>query len=467
MQRERFRDQGPAAVRLGDAPLRFDRESPIWDLVRRFDAWAEESVTAEMPHAESCSSRELFLPYFIYTLRATGHFRRHFLRMEGGQETERRRPREVRDERHREFLGRATVLEPPADLTGTSTLNCRCAGGPREDAVRPSDAPPPGRRDKSAPVKDDELSAIEPGLSLVTDSGFVPIALTNAPPTTAVQRLVAERLEVGARTDVAGQHRRLWRGDLAGLWPNLEAAMTGSWLRAGPVAWTYVDAARRPIPTTVASLAWIPSPPPQDAESIRASLVATGRASGEVFDLHVLNRSGEPAHLVAPDGVVVEPIKVGATQPVAARSGATIDRHPVLGYCLDFAKPPPAAGMIYRVAPSAVQQQFAPLRHVLRAARQLEQSGRLSPDGDPRAYFDAIKQWAVWTHIQKWDEREFIDRFVARTRENAQQLKVRWTDAIEKQVRAGAPGRWRHIRQVLDEADALRRASAPGARGHG
>ncbi|MBI1874546.1 MAG: hypothetical protein HYS05_11790 [Acidobacteria bacterium] len=408
-----------------------------------------------MPHAESCSSRELFLPYFIYTFTATGHFRRHFLRMEGGQETERRRPREVRDERHREFLGRATVLEPPADLTGTSTLNCRCAGGPREDAVRPSDAPPPGRRDKSAPVEDDELSAIEPGLSLVTDSGFVPITLTNAPPTTAVQRLVAERLEVGARTDVAGQHRRLWRGDLAGLWPNLEAAMTGSWLRTGPVAWTYVDAARRPIPTTVASLAWIPSPPPQDAESIRASLVATGRASGEVFDLHVLNRSGEPAHLVAPDGVVVEPIKVGATQPVAARSGATIDRHPVLGYCLDFAKPPPVSGMLFRLAPPQVQQQFQSLRAVLRAGRRLAGAGRLRPDSDPRAYVDAIKQWAVWTRLEKWDVQAFTEHFVARTKENARQVKQPWTRGMEEQLRASVPNRWRDITAVLDEARAI------------
>ncbi|MBI1874089.1 MAG: hypothetical protein HYS05_09400 [Acidobacteria bacterium] len=192
---------------------------------------------------------------------------------------------------------------------------------------------------------------------------------------------------------------------------------------------------------------------------IAVSLVATGRSSGEVFQLQVLNPGNQPIAIVAPEALVLEPIKAGVGKPTAAMAKTGVHAHPILGYCLDFLKPPPAVGTIYRVADALAQQEFRPLGNVLRAARALATAGRLRPDSDPQAYLDSIKQWAVWVTRERWNENTFTGRFVERTRQNVQQMKRAWTKEMDAAIRGAAPNRWRDIMAVLSEArriDALR-----------
>jgi hypothetical protein len=197
------------------------------------------------------------------------------------------------------------------------------------------------------------------------------------------------------------------------------------------------------------------------AGEVAVSLVATGNSTGDVFRLETRNLSGALVAIGAPDGLVLQPLKQAAAAairtPQAALSGQS-----VMGYCLEFAKLPPPAGMLYRVADQAVQQQFAPMTRVIQAGRKLAAEGRLNPDGDDAVgYVDAIKQWAVWSRLEKWDAAAFEQHFVERTRKNFANARRPWSSDLERRVRQLAQNRWQDIQKVWAEAD----QAAPGAKG--
>jgi hypothetical protein len=185
------------------------------------------------------------------------------------------------------------------------------------------------------------------------------------------------------------------------------------------------------------------------------SIVATGASTGEVFKVHVANAKGQPMHVVAPDGLVLEAV---TTKPVTAGPGAA----GIEGYCLDFMKPPPPASTQYRVASEATQKKFAPVRNILRASAKAARDGLLHPDSDPRSYAQFIKQYSLWTHLERWNIQSFGEAFVDRTKKNFQALKRGWTKEVEQAVRAAIPGRWRDIQTVLQQVNAV--ASAAGGK---
>ena len=97
-----------------------------------------------------------------------------------------------------------------------------------------------------------------------------------------------------------------------------------------------------------------------------------------------------------------------------------------------------------------MQEQYAGMRLVLRAAQQLQQAGLLNPDSDPAAYFDSIRQWALWSSIDGLDLGSFTDAWVAHTREAAEATGFAWSDQAADMLRAAAPSRWTDIQRILE-----------------
>jgi hypothetical protein len=108
--------------------------------------------------------------------------------------------------------------------------------------------------------------------------------------------------------------------------------------------------------------------------------------------------------------------------------------------------------MVFRIAPPEVQRAFAPAQRVLAAARHLRDAGALSPDSDPVAYFHSIRQWAVWTREQGFDEGRYADAFVEHARKNLEASGGRWKGEMGKALRRVVPGRWRDIQRILAAA---------------
>ena len=189
---------------------------------------------------------------------------------------------------------------------------------------------------------------------------------------------------------------------------------------------------------------------------IDVSLVATGSSSGDVLQLQAVNASGEPVRIAMNPGTVVVPVRRGASTPVAAKAKGGLKTESVRGFCLEFAKAPPAPGTMYRVADAGAAGRYRPLIRVLEAANGLARQGGLHPDSDPSGYADSIRQWALWARLAGWDAAQFAEAFVSRTRKNVEEMKRPWTPEMEAAIRAAAPGRWRDIEQVLGAAEASR-----------
>jgi hypothetical protein len=83
---------------------------------------------------------------------------------------------------------------------------------------------------------------------------------------------------------------------------------------------------------------------------------------------------------------------------------------------VNYAKEPPDPDELFRVAPPEVQEQYKPIRAVIRAGRELAEAGKFSPDSEPKAYVESIRQYALWTKLEGWDQQKFADHFVERRR---------------------------------------------------
>jgi hypothetical protein len=157
---------------------------------------------------------------------------------------------------------------------------------------------------------------------------------------------------------------------------------------------------------------------------------------------------------------VLEPL--GAKAQEAARdefaraaAGRPTTKATVKAYCLEFVREPPAAGMVFRVAPPEVQNRFQSMRGVMRAAKRVLDAGGLTPDSDPGQYFDAILQWSIWTKENGFDVKSFGEAFVDRTKKNFEAASQPWTKQIEQLVAGLVPNRWSDIERVLKEADTI------------
>jgi hypothetical protein len=168
-----------------------------------------------------------------------------------------------------------------------------------------------------------------------------------------------------------------------------------------------------------------------------------------VFKVTAVNSTGRPQAISASEGLVLEAVRRAAPPRTPRRPGTGRATKTLEGYCLEFAKDPPPADTLYRVASPATQKRFAPIRDVLRAAARLAADGLLQADGDLARYTEFIKQYAVWSRLEHWTPAKFAEAFLERTKRNFAAAKQPWTREVEQTVRNATPGRWADIQRVL------------------
>jgi hypothetical protein len=201
--------------------------------------------------------------------------------------------------------------------------------------------------------------------------------------------------------------------------------------------------------------------------SFTYSIVSNGKSTGEAFQLQLLDTTGKVKSVRMRSGTVVEAIAPGVTQPVTASAGGggKVITHPLNGFCLEFTKHPPPEGTLYRLADDTTQQKFEPMRFISRAGDQMQEKKLFHPDSDPKAYTDAILQYALWSKLEGWNQEQFTQHFVDRTKENADALHVKWSKEMEGALRAAAPGRWKDISEMIQEGADLEKNSGQGRGG--
>jgi hypothetical protein len=216
----------------------------------------------------------------------------------------------------------------------------------------------------------------------------------------------------------------------------------------------------RPMDVIASIVAWLEAPfvrlAAAEPTSVAFALIANGQASGPAFELQALNGSGTPVAFDIPDGLILMPTKEKAEKAAAALIKAKAPKMPFNAYCVDFAKKPPTLGVLYSIAPQDIQQKFASVKNVVQAGREALEKGLLQPDSDPGSYGTFIKQWSVWTRLEKWNADSFKQEFLQRTKANMAALGRPWTKQLEAAVAQAAPGRWRDVETVLRRADAVR-----------
>ena len=197
------------------------------------------------------------------------------------------------------------------------------------------------------------------------------------------------------------------------------------------------------------------SQPAGDEPRLETLITSLGVSTGEALTMRIVNLGPIPVELTG-DGLVVQPLEDIAKEQLdraianlAAKNPLTMN---VEAYCLEMLRLPPTLDTVFQVASAELQKQFEPARRILGASRQLFEAGQLSPDSDPLEYFHSIRQWAIWSDEQGFDEASFSDAFVNHTRRNLEAEGTAWQDAFETVLRGALPSRWSDIGQVLQAA---------------
>jgi len=236
----------------------------------------------------------------------------------------------------------------------------------------------------------------------------------------------------------------IWRGTPP---PSGRRAVVRS-VANGPAPTSPPATAAAPTPSAIASSAAQGSP-------LQMFLTNVGSSTGEAFTAHVLNNGDEPMDIDV-KGLVVEPLKEEAQRIVQQQLQRIMPQNPVSAqldaYCLEFLRLPPVADQMFQLAPKGLQEQFAPIRNVLDAAKQLNDLGLLPPDSNPAAYFHSITQWAIWAREEGLDQGGFTDAFVQHTRKQVEATGNQWTGQFDDVVRGAAPARWQNITRILETA---------------
>lgn len=211
----------------------------------------------------------------------------------------------------------------------------------------------------------------------------------------------------------------------------------------------------------------VPSSPRRAAApdpTVSIVFTSLGRSSGDAFRMTVINRGADPIELRRGESFVIRPVMGVSSQAidkeVAALSGAGVATSTIEAYCLEYARQPPPAGLVFELAPAALQNRTAPVTRIFEASAALRDQGRLPPvAGDPSSqddYFEAVRQWAIWTREQGFDQATYTKAFIDHSRRNVESAGLAWTAAAESAFRALAPGRWEHVQAVLRTVEVSR-----------
>jgi hypothetical protein len=257
--------------------------------------------------------------------------------------------------------------------------------------------------------------------------------------------------------EAATPHGRLWwvARNLVDLFrPGLAAGVAASRLPPG-VRLVTGSSGRREYWVDPAPGRQNPAAPPRP--SLKVFLQSLGRSTGENAQRAIfINDGNVPVRLMENDVFVTEPLSGISKQALDRELGKFAGRPRMTmnltAYCLNYRKAPPSAGRVFRVAAPGAQALSGPIRRILHAAERLRQRGDLHPDGDPSAYVHSIRQWAIWTREQRFNEQTFGEALTEHTRKNLAAAGRPWTRELDAAIRSLVPNRWRDVQSVIGES---------------
>ena len=210
-----------------------------------------------------------------------------------------------------------------------------------------------------------------------------------------------------------------------------------------------------PLGRESGAASWMSAPLPGELPQVAYWLIANGNSSGKAFELQVQDPSGQFKRVVLPDGVVLEPAAIKDPEAKAAGQAGKLLTQEITAFCLEFAKLPPEAGMLYKIANPEKQRQYRAAHYALEAGYEMGANGEFNPDMDAKAYIDFTRQNAAWAIQGNWDEQQFTQHWIERTQKNAQAMHIAWSKQMEDALRAAAPNRWRDIDKVVKKARSM------------
>jgi hypothetical protein len=188
---------------------------------------------------------------------------------------------------------------------------------------------------------------------------------------------------------------------------------------------------------------------------LKVFIQGLGTLGKDAIEMKIFGSEGSP---ISVEGLVLEPVELEeeAKERLDEELRRLAAENPITAkldlYCLEFLREPPDLGTVFRIAPPAVQQQFASLGRVLSAGQRLYDAGLLNPDSDPEEYFHSIRQWALWTVQENLDQGSFGEAFLEHTRKNFEIAGQPWTGEVEELVKSLVPNRWQDIARIVEGA---------------
>lgn len=459
------------------APSRSWVDSAVSNALQQARALAARRVMTEGKHWNlgPCSKQNAHFSRRRYHFEITGRFTRHVRRRERGVDSERREPAGT----HSATVAHVYVAQEGPIYVDPPEVDCRCSMYEQRVTPPPARMPTFSGLGLTEEEKEywrrywEEYGQFPPG-GLRRPQGYLPPTRAPGGPVgpamfvgdprsgISIERPVIDSGPIDPRPQLVAIRGLMTAlkavADHRQAAPSLRHALF-AWLRA-----TWRASSLSGLPPAFGTTARDASAAGADeagragraqeaaGSAVMLSLVATGASTGEVFELQIVNGSGRAVSVASPDGLVLQAIRPGVAKPVAARTTAPVQRHKVVGHCVEFAKEPPAPGTLYQVAGGAVQEKFKPVQRILEVTRRLEQAGLVTPDIGLNEYMSFLEQWAIWTKLENWDRKKFEEMFVERTKKNLAQAKKQWTKEIEQFVRASVPKRWSDVTAVLKEA---------------
>lgn len=190
----------------------------------------------------------------------------------------------------------------------------------------------------------------------------------------------------------------------------------------------------------------------------QASAVWTGLGlvSGDMVDLQLTNLSGSPQTFRFVPGMVLsdpgqqaQPIMLDENLEFTLRPGETVKRK-MRGYCLDFAKEPPAAGQEQNYEVPADIDSYRAAVAVLYSALRLEGEDKLHPVLRPQMHRTVTTQRAMWAALggknpdSKEDLRRDIEKEIG---QNSSIFPTGQLDCLSQRL-------WSDVQQIMAEAQA-------------
>jgi FecR-like protein len=217
--------------------------------------------------------------------------------------------------------------------------------------------------------------------------------------------------------------------------------------------------------------------------NLSTKITGAGTSTGNVFHVHVENKSSEYVRVIVPAGSILKPtgfwerklvgtllggnpdiksfqimMSEGGTflvppaQTVVASLGGGEEPTPgtldfdLRGFCLELHKLAPHPSTKYEFADPDQVEHFDPDRRILNKVYQMFYGNQLASQYHG---VDQIAQWTLWAFREKMDAKRFKEEFTNLVHKNYDAQKKKWDKATQHQVEAWADDLWAQADKVL------------------